>query len=179
MSGDIRIVSPVPKSALLSLLRRRVTLKNIAAKNWTAHNWIRAAMVQWNHACFGVRGVSKCTGSNPVHGLSVDLTAIDKSGKTTSHEYYLLKKYEVLKGGGDFKLIRRWNANEDPIYFATMEDTFDIIKRAHTGTGHRGRNKKRSLTNSSHAARKVTSRSCILARRIPATRSERVEHLAE
>ncbi|MPC52422.1 hypothetical protein E2C01_046292 [Portunus trituberculatus] len=29
-------------------------------------------MVQWNHARFGVRGVSKCTGSNPVHGPSVD-----------------------------------------------------------------------------------------------------------
>ncbi|MPC90880.1 hypothetical protein E2C01_085885 [Portunus trituberculatus] len=28
-------------------------------------------MVQWNHACFGVRGVSKGTGSNPVHGPSV------------------------------------------------------------------------------------------------------------
>ncbi|MPD02866.1 hypothetical protein E2C01_098472 [Portunus trituberculatus] len=30
-----------------------------------------AAVVQWNHACFGVRGVSKRTGSNPIHGLSV------------------------------------------------------------------------------------------------------------
>ncbi|MPD02515.1 hypothetical protein E2C01_098104 [Portunus trituberculatus] len=30
--------------------------------------WYR---VQWNHACFGVREVSKRTGSNPVHGLSV------------------------------------------------------------------------------------------------------------
>ncbi|MPC52756.1 hypothetical protein E2C01_046632 [Portunus trituberculatus] len=29
------------------------------------------AVVQWNHACFGVRGVSKRTGSNPVHGPSV------------------------------------------------------------------------------------------------------------
>ncbi|MPC60247.1 hypothetical protein E2C01_054286 [Portunus trituberculatus] len=28
-----------------------------------------AAVVQWNHACFGVQGVSKRTGSNPVHGL--------------------------------------------------------------------------------------------------------------
>ncbi|MPC38931.1 hypothetical protein E2C01_032449 [Portunus trituberculatus] len=28
-------------------------------------------VVQWNHACFGVRGVSKHTGSNPVHGPSV------------------------------------------------------------------------------------------------------------
>ncbi|MPC36255.1 hypothetical protein E2C01_029707 [Portunus trituberculatus] len=31
---------------------------------------IGAAMVQWNHACFGVRVVSKHTGSNPVHGPS-------------------------------------------------------------------------------------------------------------
>ncbi|MPC31579.1 hypothetical protein E2C01_024875 [Portunus trituberculatus] len=31
---------------------------------------IKAAVVQWNHACFGVRGISKCTGSNPVHGPS-------------------------------------------------------------------------------------------------------------
>ncbi|MPC71912.1 hypothetical protein E2C01_066204 [Portunus trituberculatus] len=30
-----------------------------------------AAVVQWNHACFGVRGVSKHKGSNPVHGPSV------------------------------------------------------------------------------------------------------------
>ncbi|MPC37629.1 hypothetical protein E2C01_031118 [Portunus trituberculatus] len=30
-----------------------------------------AAVVQWNHARFGVRGVSKRTGSNPVHDLSV------------------------------------------------------------------------------------------------------------
>ncbi|MPD02919.1 hypothetical protein E2C01_098528 [Portunus trituberculatus] len=30
-----------------------------------------AAVVQWNHACFGVREISKRTGSNPVHGPSV------------------------------------------------------------------------------------------------------------
>ncbi|MPC72373.1 hypothetical protein E2C01_066677 [Portunus trituberculatus] len=30
-----------------------------------------AAVVQWYHPHFGVRGVSKRTGSNPVHGLSV------------------------------------------------------------------------------------------------------------
>ncbi|MPC56713.1 Venom serine protease Bi-VSP [Portunus trituberculatus] len=30
-----------------------------------------AAVVQWNHACFGVRGISKRTGSNPVHDPSV------------------------------------------------------------------------------------------------------------
>ncbi|MPD01197.1 hypothetical protein E2C01_096715 [Portunus trituberculatus] len=31
----------------------------------------RAAVVQWNHACFGVREVSKRTGSNLIHGPSV------------------------------------------------------------------------------------------------------------
>ncbi|MPC46104.1 hypothetical protein E2C01_039813 [Portunus trituberculatus] len=31
-----------------------------------------SAVVQWNHACFGILEVSKRTGSNPVHGLSVD-----------------------------------------------------------------------------------------------------------
>ncbi|MPC37666.1 hypothetical protein E2C01_031153 [Portunus trituberculatus] len=30
-----------------------------------------AIVLQWNHACFGVRGVSKLTGSNPVHGPSI------------------------------------------------------------------------------------------------------------
>ncbi|MPC78286.1 hypothetical protein E2C01_072770 [Portunus trituberculatus] len=33
---------------------------------------IMNTMVQWNHACFGILEVSKRTGSNPVHGLSVD-----------------------------------------------------------------------------------------------------------
>ncbi|MPC88892.1 hypothetical protein E2C01_083816 [Portunus trituberculatus] len=33
--------------------------------------YLGAAVVQWNHARFGVRGISKRTGSNPVHGPSV------------------------------------------------------------------------------------------------------------
>ncbi|XP_076042198.1 KRAB-A domain-containing protein 2-like [Oratosquilla oratoria] len=70
-----------------------------------------------------------------------DLTATDTSAKKTPHEYYLLKKYEVLKCGDVFESIRRRNANEDPIYFATLEDTYDIIKRAHIATGHGGRDK--------------------------------------
>ena len=52
--------------------------------------------------------------------LIADLSVIDKSGKKTPHEYYLLKKYEVLKCGVVFKLLKRPNANEDPIYFATL-----------------------------------------------------------
>ncbi|XP_076053627.1 KRAB-A domain-containing protein 2-like [Oratosquilla oratoria] len=57
------------------------------------------------------------------------------------HKYYLLKKYEVLKSSDVFRLIRRLNANEDPIYFATLEAMYDIIKRAHIATGHGGHNK--------------------------------------
>ncbi|MPC62978.1 hypothetical protein E2C01_057070 [Portunus trituberculatus] len=58
----------------------RVTKKNEEAKILTAREILTsnlpaesggAAVVQWNHACFGVRGVSKRTGSNPAHGLSV------------------------------------------------------------------------------------------------------------
>ncbi|MPC73946.1 hypothetical protein E2C01_068289 [Portunus trituberculatus] len=35
------------------------------------HTSPTAAVVQWNHAHFGVRGFSKRTGSNPVHCRSV------------------------------------------------------------------------------------------------------------
>ncbi|MPC07667.1 hypothetical protein E2C01_000231 [Portunus trituberculatus] len=36
------------------------------------HTKLGAALVQWIRACFGIRGVSERTGSNPVYGLSVD-----------------------------------------------------------------------------------------------------------
>ncbi|MPC32023.1 hypothetical protein E2C01_025326 [Portunus trituberculatus] len=32
---------------------------------------VNAGVVQWNHVCFGVRGVSKRIRSNPVHGLNL------------------------------------------------------------------------------------------------------------
>ncbi|XP_076049296.1 KRAB-A domain-containing protein 2-like [Oratosquilla oratoria] len=73
--------------------------------------------------------------------IIAELTATDTSAKKTPHEYYLLKKYEVLKCGEVLKLIRRRNTNEEPIYFAKLEDTYDIIKHAHIATGHGGRNK--------------------------------------
>lgn len=102
--------------------------------------------------------------------IIADLTAIDKSGKKTPHEYYLLKKYEVLKCGDVFKLIRRRNANEDPIYFATLEDTFDIIKRAHIATGHGGRDKMvkeltKKYANITHDAISIYKSLCIECQR--------------
>lgn len=102
--------------------------------------------------------------------IIADLTAIDKSGKKTPHEYYLLKKYEVLKCGDVFKLIRRRNANEDPIYFTTLEDTFDIIKRAHIATGHGGRDKMvkeltKKYANITHDAISIYKSLCIECQR--------------
>ncbi|XP_064082882.1 KRAB-A domain-containing protein 2-like [Macrobrachium nipponense] len=99
-----------------------------------------------------------------------ELTAIDKSGKKTPHEYYLLKKYEILKCGDVLKLIRRRTANEDPIYFATLEDTFDIIKRAHIATGHGGRDKmvkelNKKYANITHDAISIYKSLCIECQR--------------
>ncbi|XP_076056310.1 KRAB-A domain-containing protein 2-like [Oratosquilla oratoria] len=73
--------------------------------------------------------------------IIAELTATDTSAKKTPHEYYLLKKYEVLKCGDVLKLIRRRNANEEPIYFPKLEYTYDIIKRVHIATVHGGRDK--------------------------------------
>ncbi|XP_068246530.1 KRAB-A domain-containing protein 2-like [Palaemon carinicauda] len=95
-----------------------------------------------------------------------ELTAIDKSGKKIPHEYYLLKKYEILKCGDILKLIRRRTANEDPIYFDTLEDTFYIIKRAHIATGHGGRDKmvkelSKKYANITHDATSIYKSLCI------------------
>ena len=54
--------------------------------------------------------------------------------------YYLLQKYDVLTCGDVQKVIRKQtSANETPKYFVPLENMFDIIKRAHTATGHGGR----------------------------------------
>ena len=58
-----------------------------------------------------------------------------------------LKKYELLQCGDVQKLIRKKPNQEHPQYFATIEETFDIIKRAHIATGHRGRDKMIKVVN--------------------------------
>ncbi|XP_037787727.1 KRAB-A domain-containing protein 2-like [Penaeus monodon] len=46
-------------------------------------------------------------------------------------------KYEVLQCGDMEKLIKIWTkADEPPLYYVTIEATFDVIKRAHIATGH-------------------------------------------
>ena len=54
----------------------------------------------------------------------------------------LLFRYEVLKCGDVEKLVKRRPLPDDsPCYYATIEDTFDIIKKAHIATGHGGRDR--------------------------------------
>ena len=69
----------------------------------------------------------------------------------TPHQYYLLKKYEVLECGYVNKLIRKREDNEDIFYFVSIEETFDVIKHAHIATGHGGRDKMIKETNKKYA----------------------------
>ena len=69
-------------------------------------------------------------------------TVAEIATSKSRHHYYLLKKYEVLQCGDVDKLIKKRKSPEDrPIYFATIEDTYDIISKAHTATGHGGRDR--------------------------------------
>ncbi|KAK6169643.1 hypothetical protein SNE40_020646 [Patella caerulea] len=71
------------------------------------------------------------------------------SSTKTPHQYYLLKKYELLQCGDIDKLIKqRQSSEEPPLYFVTIEDT---IKRAHIATGHGGRDKMIHELNKKYA----------------------------
>ncbi|MPC19131.1 Sodium-coupled monocarboxylate transporter 1 [Portunus trituberculatus] len=59
-----------------------------------------AAVVQWNHACFGILEVSKRTGSNPVHGLSVTLPNV----KRTENELAVVAAPRCTRGNAQAKL---------------------------------------------------------------------------
>ncbi|MPC09985.1 hypothetical protein E2C01_002610 [Portunus trituberculatus] len=54
----------------------------------------KAAVVQWNHVRFGVRGVSKRTGLNPVHGPSLGwASSLEATGNGTDHP---VSKHEMV-----------------------------------------------------------------------------------
>ena len=60
--------------------------------------------------------------------------------KKVRQNYYLLSKFEILLCGDVEKIIKqRADSSVPPLYYVTIEDTFDIIKRAHLSTGHGGR----------------------------------------
>ena len=51
-------------------------------------------------------------------------------------------RYEILQCGDVEKLIqKRSRPDEPPLYYVCIEDTFDVIKRAHVATGHGGRDR--------------------------------------
>ena len=72
-----------------------------------------------------------------------DLKAVAEVSTTKSrHQYYIFNKYEVLLCGDVEKLIKKRKSPEDrPIYHATIEDTYDIINKAHIETGHGSRDR--------------------------------------
>ena len=72
-----------------------------------------------------------------------DLKNAAEVPKTKSHHnYYILNRYEVLQCGNVEKLIKKRTSPVDrPVYFATIEDTYDIITKAHIATGHGGRDR--------------------------------------
>ncbi|XP_068220838.1 KRAB-A domain-containing protein 2-like [Palaemon carinicauda] len=68
--------------------------------------------------------------------------ASERKNTKSRHEYYLLSKYEVLQCGDLEKIIKkRQTLDETPGYYVSIEDTFDIVKRAHVATGHGGRDR--------------------------------------
>ena len=62
--------------------------------------------------------------------------------KKTPYQYNLLGKYDVLECGDVQKLKKKLkHPNDNPKYVVPIESMFDIIKRAHTTTGHGGRDR--------------------------------------
>ncbi|XP_045112503.1 KRAB-A domain-containing protein 2-like [Portunus trituberculatus] len=69
-------------------------------------------------------------------------TTSERKNTKSRHQYYLLSKYEVLQCGDIEKLIKkRQTPDETPVYYVSIEDTYDIVKRAHVATGHGGRDR--------------------------------------
>ena len=82
-----------------------------------------------------------------------DLKTMTKVSTSKSrHQYYILKKYDVLTCGDVEKLIKKKKSPEDhPVYYATIEDTYDIISKAHIATGHGGRDRMLKHLNQKYA----------------------------
>ncbi|XP_071132787.1 KRAB-A domain-containing protein 2-like [Mytilus edulis] len=72
--------------------------------------------------------------------------------KRTRDDYNLLSRYEVLQIAGLEKLIRKRKTEEDPIlYFVSLEETFDVIKKSHSALNHAGRDKMQKKLNKKNA----------------------------
>ncbi|XP_041357602.1 KRAB-A domain-containing protein 2-like [Gigantopelta aegis] len=80
-----------------------------------------------------------------------ELLEATQAPKKSPRKFYLLKKYELLQCGDVQKLIRKKLNQEHPLYFATIDKTFDIIKCAHIASGHGGQDKMIKEINKNYA----------------------------
>ena len=72
--------------------------------------------------------------------------------KKTRRQYFLMEKYEILECGGEEKLIRKRVSKEsDPVYFVAIEDTYQVLNRAHLATGHGGRDRMHKYLSGKYA----------------------------
>src|ERR1700761_442066 len=62
-------------------------------------------------------------------------------------------RYEIFQFGDIEKLIKKRNeanGEEQTVYFAHIDELYDIVKRAHTSTGHGGRDKMMKTLSSKY-----------------------------
>ena len=72
--------------------------------------------------------------------------------KKTRRQYSLMEKYEVLECGDVEKLIRKRASKElAPVYFVAIEDTHQVLNRAHLATGHGGRDRMHKYLSEKYA----------------------------
>jgi len=90
---------------------------------------------------------------NLIEELKVAESCGDKT--KTWRQYYILNRYEVLQCGDVEKLIKKRrneeNGEERTLYFAHIDEMHDIVKRAHTSTGHGGRQKMQKALSAKYA----------------------------
>ena len=61
-------------------------------------------------------------------------------------------RFEILQCGPVEKLIKkRINLEEHPVYYISIEDTHDVVKREHIATGHGGRDHTTKEINKKYA----------------------------
>ena len=114
-------------------------------------NTFRAQVEQLRASDTKIGLLSKEEYFNLIEELKV-AASTDKS--KTRRQYYILKRYEVFQCGDIEKLIKKRNeANGEvqTVYFAHIDELYDIVKRAHTSTGHGGRDKMMKTLSSKYA----------------------------
>ncbi|KAG1682661.1 KRAB-A domain-containing protein 2 [Nymphon striatum] len=80
---------------------------------------------------------------NQYYSIIEEVKRLTSDPSTKTHQgYYLLAKYEVLQCGDSERLIKkRESPDEQLLYYVHIEETYDIINRAHVATGHGGRDR--------------------------------------